>query len=220
MIMAKRMGCSTFGPLHMAPPLLCRDLKAGDIMVQESMNNAVGKVIAFGQSKFGQANSNFVHAGIMYDSTYVLEALGAGIVSNDIRVGTRACGYSVFRPKNQQLATIAANFGKLLFDSHGARHKLKYSVVGAIKSLGSEKSPKTTSEVDRLVDKIFGSTGKSFFCSQFVVVTYQIAGGQIGIAPAAVFPLDDGAISPARLETRLQSSRVFDQVGVMEPNKR
>jgi hypothetical protein len=204
----------------MAPPLLCRDLKAGDIMVQESLNNVAGKVIAFGQKQFGHANANFVHAGIMYDSSYILEALGSGIASNDIRVGTRSCGYSVFRPKNSQLATIAANFGKLLFDSHGARHKLSYSVLGAIGSLGSEKSPKTTGEVDKMVDKIFGSRGKTFFCSQFVVVTYQIAGGQIGMPPASVFSLDDGAVSPARLETLLQTSRVFDKVGVMEPNKR
>jgi hypothetical protein len=204
----------------MAPPLLCRDLKAGDIMVQESMNNIAGKAISFGQAKVGQKNWNFVHAGIMYDNTFILEALGAGISSNDIRVGTRMCGYSVFRPKNPQLATIAANFGELLFDSHGARHKLNYSVIGAIKSLGSEKSPKTTSAVDTMVDKIFGSSGKSFFCSQFVVVTYQIAGGQIGMAPATIFPLDDGAVSPARLETMLQTSHAFSYVGVMEPNKR
>jgi hypothetical protein len=204
----------------MAPPLLCRDLKAGDIMVQASMNNVAGKAISFGQARVGQANSNYVHAGIMYDTTYILEALGSGIASNDIRIGTRACGYSVFRPKNAQLGTIAANFGKLLFDSHGARHKLNYSVLGAIKSLGSEKSPKTSSEIDKMVDKIFGSSGKAFFCSQFVVVTYQVAGGQIGLPPAAVFSLDDGAVSPARLETMLQSSHMFTHVGDMVPNQR
>ena len=189
-------------------------------MLQESLGNAAGKLISFGQAKVGQANANFVHAGIMYDTTYILEALGAGIASNDIRIGTRACGYTVYRPRDQKLATIAANFGKLLFDSHGARHKLNYSVLGAIKSLGSEKSPKTVSEVDKMVDKIFGSQGKSFFCSQFVVVTYQIAGGQIGLPPAAVFSLDDGAVSPARLETMLQSSHMFNHVGDMVPNTR
>src|SRR5262249_14727772 len=150
--------------LPVAPPLLCRDLKPGDIMVQESTNNVVGKAIVFGQQQFGHGNSNFVHAGIMFDTTFILEALGAGISSNDIRVGTRMCGYSVFRPKNSQLGTIAANFGKLLFDSHGTRHKLKYSVLGAVKSLGSEKSPKTATEIDKMVDKIFGASGKSFFC--------------------------------------------------------
>ncbi|HEX3868404.1 MAG TPA: hypothetical protein VHV78_16690, partial [Gemmatimonadaceae bacterium] len=93
-------------------------------------------------------------------------------------------------------------------------------VLGAVRSIGSEKSPKTTSEVDKLVDKIFGSSGKSFFCSQFVVVTYQIAGGQVGMSPGTLFQLDDGAVSPARLATLLQSSHVFESVGAMMPNER
>ena len=91
-------------------------------------------------------------------------------------------------------------------------------MLGAIGSLGSEKSPKTTTEVDRMVDKIFGSWGKNFFCSQFVVVTYQIAGGQIGMAPSSIFALDDGVVSPARLATLLQTSHVFTHVGDMVPN--
>src|SRR5437868_3128747 len=127
---------------YMAPPLKCRDLRPGDIMVQESMNNVVGKAISFGQKQVGQNNAKYVHAGIMFDSTFIIEALGSGISSNDIRVGTRQCAYAVFRPRRKELGTIAANFAKLLFDSHGQRHKLSYSVLGAIKSLGSEKSPK------------------------------------------------------------------------------
>jgi hypothetical protein len=97
---------------------------------------------------------------------------------------------------------------------------LKYSTVGAVKSIGGAKPAKSTHDLDAVLDRVFEGKSSPFFCSQFVVVTYQAAGGQIGMAPKTVLPLDDARVSPARLASMLDASPNFDLVGYMLPNQR
>lgn len=206
----------------MAPPkqLRCHDLKSGDIMLQQSLGNLPGRAIAFGQKLTGHAHSEIIHAGIMFDTTYIIEALSDGILANDLRIGNRTCGYVVYRPLSAELATVAGNFAKLLFDTHGITKSLKYSLAGAVASIGASKAAKSDAELDAMVDKIFSAKTDRFFCSQFVVVTYQVAAGQLGLNPSSVMPLDDGKVAPARLMSMLEINRLFSLVGVMAPNQR
>ena len=85
-----------------------------------------GRLIAFGQYATGHKHAGIVHAGIMFDSTYIIEALGSGISANDIRVGDKRCGYSVYRPRNAMLGTIAGNLAKLLLDEHYLTKQIEY----------------------------------------------------------------------------------------------
>ena len=55
-----------------------------------------------------------VHAGIMFDSTYLIESLAQGVTANDLRVGNAKCGYMVFRPSGSaNLANGAGTFAKV-----------------------------------------------------------------------------------------------------------
>jgi hypothetical protein len=106
------------------PQLHCRDIRGGDILLQHSMGNVVGKAIQLGQALTGHKHTDIIHAGVMFDGAYIIEALGKGILANDIRTGNRACGYIVYRPRNAMLGTVAGNLAKLLFDPHGMIHTL------------------------------------------------------------------------------------------------
>jgi hypothetical protein len=198
----------------------CRDLQSGDIMVQQSLGNVPGKLIAFGQFMTGHANTEMIHAGIMFDSSFIVEALGGGILASDLRVQNVKCGYHVYRSRKPDLGTIAGNLAKLLFDLHGTNKNLSYSISGAVKSIGSARPAKSTGDLDGVLDQIFEGKSSPFFCSQFVVVTYQAAGGQIGMSPKTVLPLDDARVSPARLASMLDASPNFDLVGFVLPNQR
>jgi len=205
----------------MAPTQLrCRDLKGGDIMLQHNLGNVAGKAIAFGQFMSGLGHSEIIHAGVMFDSSFIVESLGKGVVANDIRTGNAKCGYVVYRPHNAMLGTVAGNFVKLLFDQHGIVHNLAYSTTGAIGSLGSAGPARSAAKLDAMMDEIFTGKPSPFFCSQFVVVAYQIAAGQLGMSPQSVFALDDAKVPPARLATYVEQSAAFNYVGYLLPNER
>jgi hypothetical protein len=87
-------------------------------------------------------------------------------------------------------------------------------------SLGPAKQAKSNAELDKLMDQVLTAKPSPFFCSQFVVLTYQIAGGQIGIAPQAVFSISDARMAPARLAMDLQRNAYFQEVGYLLPNHR
>jgi hypothetical protein len=145
----------------MSPPqLTCRSLKSGDIMLQHSLGNAAGRAIAFGQALTGHKHTDIIHAGVMFDNAFIIEALDAGIGANDIRVGNRNCGYVVFRPRNAKLATVAGNLAKLLFDEHGALKNLKYDTKGAIASIGRSTPAKSNAELDTLMDNVLFGEGQ------------------------------------------------------------
>jgi hypothetical protein len=205
----------------MAPPtkLHCRDLKGGDIMLQFSQGNIPGKAIAFGQAMAGDKNSEIIHAGVMFDKHYIVEALGKGIMANDIRIKDRGLSYKVYRPHNALLGTTAANVVKFLFDQHQSHGNLKYSYGGAVASLGESRKVSAI-KVDKKVDDILSLKPTSFYCSQFVVMSYQLAGAQLGMSAESVFDLDDAKMPPARLATFCEQSVAFEYVGYMLANER
>ena len=78
----------------MPSQLRCKDLKAGDIMVKVNDGSLVAKLIKTGQALFKEKNPDITHAGLMFDSTFIVEAQGDGIVANDLRVGDLAYNYT------------------------------------------------------------------------------------------------------------------------------
>src|SRR4051812_4633112 len=106
-------------------------LAAGDLMLKFNGGSATNRLIAFGQRVRGQANYMVVHAGIMFDSTYIIESSGPGLVANDIRVQNAAYGYLVFRAKNANMAAGAGTCAKMMFDIHSTNRNMSYSLGGA-----------------------------------------------------------------------------------------
>jgi len=88
----------------MPSQLLCRDLKSGDIMVKVNDGSLVATLIRTGQALFREKNPDITHAGIMFDSTYIIEAQGDGIVANDLRVGDLGYNYYVYRCSDSTMA--------------------------------------------------------------------------------------------------------------------
>ena len=201
--------------------LFCRDLRPGDLLLKLDSGTFTGKLIVFGQKLAGQANTSMVHAGIMFDNAFVIESQGHGIVANDMRMKNKPNGYLVFRPKLPALGQGAATAAKLLFDIHQRQGSMKYSFTGALGSLFSNsKNPKSADEMEKLLDRVLDGKSSRFFCSQFVVYTYQFAASQSGMSPAAVFPVRDADVSPSELASLLARSGAFGEIGYLMPNER
>lgn len=204
----------------MAPPkqLRAANLAPGDILLQYNQSVA-GKLIAFGQAMVGDKNSELVHAGVMFDKSYMIEALMQGITGSDIRIQNKSYAYRVFRPRNVQLGQTEGNVVKFLFDHHQSHGTMPYSWGGAVKSLGAAR-PMSGDNVDKMLDDIFALKPTAFFCSQFVVMTYQLAAAQMGLAPKSIFALDDAKMPPSRLAMACETSPAFEYIGYLEPNIR
>jgi hypothetical protein len=205
----------------MAPPrqLRCADLLGGDILLQFNQGNVAGKAIAFGQAMAGDQNSEIVHAGVLFDRHYMVEALNQGISANDLRIQNKGLAYRVYRPRQPMLGATAANVVKFLFDHHQNNGTLPYTYVGAVTSLGAAK-PMSASSVDKAMDDILSLKPTSFYCSQFVVMSYQLAAAQLGMSASSVFGEGDKQMPPARLATACERSVAFDSVGYLSPNER
>ena len=206
----------------MPPQLRCRDLRPGDILLQLSSGSLASKAIQFGQKMTsGVANSAFVHAGIMFDSTYFIEALGAGISAADLRVGNSKYSYHAYRCTNPPVASGAATCAKMMFDIHQSGHKLPYSVEKAIDSIfGPPGKAATPSQLDDLLDAVLHGRSCGFFCSQFVVYVYQFVAAQCGLLPSAMFNVSDAKASPALLASKLKASPFFSEIGYLEADQR
>lgn len=201
--------------------LKCRDLASGDILLKISDGSFVSRAISFGQNLFGQRNASVVHAGVMFDSTFIIEAQGSGVSANDLRVGNANYGYLVFRPRNETLGKGAGTFAKILFDVHGRTGNLGYTVPGAIGSLGGGAGrAKTPAEMDALMDGILSGRSHPYFCSQMVVLVYQFVAEQNGISGSILFPFADPKISPSELAGHLRAGTQFDEVGYLMPRER
>lgn len=201
--------------------LRCRDLHAGDLLLKVSSGDIINRAIRLGQALAGQKNPDVVHAGVMFDSTYIVEASGAGIVANDLRVQNQAYGYYVYRCTNPNVAAGAGTCAKMMFDIHSKQGSLKYSVAGAIGSLmGAGGKPVEPSQMDQLLDRILEGKNNPFFCSQFVVYVYQFVAEQCGLSAATVFNLQDAKVSPSRLASYLQGHAMFKETGYMMPKER
>ena len=203
--------------------LKCKDLKAGDIMLKFGDGSWISKIIKTGEKLLDKKeNSDVVHAGVLFDNNIIIEAQGPGVSANDLRVGNKKYGYIVFRAKKAELASGAAEFAKILFDSHQNNSKQKYNLFGAVGSLFKKKDKLPTAEdLESRVEAIFNNKKHKFFCSQFVVFVYQFVAEQNGIKASDVFKVKDTAVAPSLLGTMLvDNAKFFDEVGFLMPNER
>ena len=201
--------------------MLCRELRPGDIMLQFTSGSVAARLISFGEWAKGQDHSSVIHAGIMFDSPYIIEALGGGILASDLRVQDRKYSYAVYRPVNDKLASDAAVCAKRMFDAHGKNKNLGYSTLGAIGSLlGRAGHAGSANNSEQLVSKILSGRSHPFFCSQFVVCVYQFAATRRGMSPASIFAMNDAKVAPSLLATTLATNTQFRNVGVMSPQER
>jgi hypothetical protein len=197
-------------------PQLC----PGDLMLKARADGFVNKAIAFGQRVRGQTNPLIVHAGIMFDSHYIIEAQGSGVSGNDIRVQNLHYGYLVFRPHNPQIAAGAATCAKMMFDIHQTQQNLGYTIRGALGSLfGSARGPRTRNEFEVLFDRVITGRKHPFFCSQFVVFVYQFVAEQMNLGAGALFPYRDPKVSPSLLGENLVNNTNFFEAGYVMPNE-
>lgn len=189
-------------------------------MLQYSLGNFAGAAIQLGQFLRGQSNASIVHAGILFDNNYIIEAVGPGLSASDIRVQNAKCGYRVFRPRNTQLAQGAATCAKMMFDIQGQHHTMKYNLSGAVASLVGSGQARTAGQMDRLLDDVLSGKGHPFFCSQFVVYVFQFVAEQSGMAGSQMFAAKDAKVSPGALAAMLASNSNFYEAGTMTPSHR
>ena len=201
--------------------LKTRDLSPGDVMLKASDGSVLSKAISLGQSLRGQLNPQIVHAGVMFDNTYMIEAQGSGVSANDLRVQNLKYGYLVYRPVRSNLGQGAGTCAKLMFDIQMRNKNMKYNLLGAIGSLlGGPGRAATAADMDSLLDRILAGKGHPFFCSQFVVYVYQFVAEQNGVPAAQVFNLNDAKVSPSLLAKKLHGSAFFREAGYMMPKQR
>ena len=201
--------------------LKCSDLRGGDVMLKANDGSIFAKVITTAERAVGQMNPLIMHAGVMFDRSYIIEALGGGISGSDLRVQNRTYGYMVYRPKTGSLADGAATCAKMMFDINQSGKTLKYNypgLPGAV--LGGKGKAKNDTQMDKLLDDILKGKGHRFFCSQFVVYVYQFVGAQSGMSASRIFNVNDAKISPATLASLLQRNPWFDEAGYVMPNER
>jgi hypothetical protein len=201
--------------------LLCRDLKAGDILLRMATQSFTHRIIQFGQRLVGQPNAFLAHAAIALDTQFAIEAQKVGVTANHLAIKNKDCGYYVFRCTNAALASGAATCAKMYFDIAQTSGKAKYDTLGAGQSIfGRAGSAKTAAEMDALLDALLNGRNHDFFCSQFVVYMYQLAAYQSGIAAKALFNVSDAKVSPSVLASLLQGNPYFQEAGYMMPNER
>ena len=205
----------------MTKQLFCRDLRGGDILLKVNAGSIVNRVIRTGQRAIGAANSDIVHAGVLFDSTFIIEASGPGLVARDLRVQDRAFGYYAYRCLNSAMASGAGTCAKLFFDIHGKTGAMKYNLLGAAGSIfGKSGSTSSRNDMDTVLDRILTGKGHPFFCSQFVVYVYQYVAEQNGVPAANLFNFSDAKVHPSLLASSLNASSSFSEVGYLMPNER
>ena len=198
-----------------------KDLRPGDIMGQYQNGSLAGRAIAFGQSLMVGHHSGVVHAGILFDNTYMVEALNKGIRARDLRIQNRSYHYLVFRATNPRVAQGAADCANMMLRIHHTQKSMPYTITGAVGSIfGSDTGPKDAGALDALLDGILAGKEHAFFCSQFVVYVYQFVAEQNGFRSGYLFNMSDPKVSPARLMTYLDSSPNFKPVGELPANER
>lgn len=206
----------------MSTQLFTRDLRPGDILLQAANNNSVvHKVIEAGQSLIGGANASIIHAGIVFDGTYIIESGGNGVAAADLRVSGAKYGFLVFRCHDRDLAQGAADTAKMLFDVHGRGRNLSYSILGAISCIWRRAGrADSASSFDARMEQLLAGKSHPFFCSQFVTFVYQFAAEQGGTHAASLFPFSDTRISPSALAASLSRHRLFGEAGYMIAGER
>ncbi len=201
--------------------LLCRDLRAGDILLKMATNKLTHEIIRLGQRLAGQPNDFLGHAAIALDTQFAIEAQAHGIGANHLAMENKECGYIVYRPNDRDLGQGAANAAKMLFEIHQRQGNLSYGAGAAVKSVfGGPGKAKTGADFDALFDRIMSGKDQPFFCSQFVVYVYQWAADQSGLPPEVVFSVSDAKASPSVLASKLVGNPHFAEAGYMLPGER
>ncbi len=199
----------------------CSDLKPGDILLKLPDGGILTRAIQLGQNITGHVNPRIVHAGVMFDSTFIIEAQSSGISANDLRVQNKAYAYIVYRSTQPMMAQGAGTCAKMMFDIHKQHGGLKYSIGGAFGSLfGRSGSPTTAGEMDGLLDRILQGKNQSFFCSHFVVYVWQFVARQTGMAASGLFPANAASMNPSDLASQLVHNAHFREAGWMFANER
>lgn len=200
--------------------LRCTDLRPGDLMLKMQDGSNLARIISLGQRLAGQLNSFLVHAGIMFDGHYIIEAERDGIIGGDLRMRDLPFGYLVFRPVQHSMARGAADCAKMMFDIHQRQGTVGYNFAGLPGSVTPGGRPMSTSAMDRLLDGILHGCGHRFYCSQFVTYIYQFVAEQNNVAASNVFNMNDACVSPSTLASLLKTSPWFKEAGYMLPRER
>jgi len=200
--------------------LKCADLRGGDLMLKAADGSLIARAISMAEKLRGQANPAIVHAGLMFDGTYIIEALENGIAASDLRIQNRTFGYLVHRPKSGWLSRGAAACAKMMFDVHQRNGSMKYNFPLTAIAPGSMGKPASRTAMDRLLDDLLRGRGHPFYCSQFAVYVYQFVAEQNGISAATLFHGNDARISPSTLASLLQGNPWFEEAGYVMPNER
>jgi hypothetical protein len=220
-------------------PLRCSDLRPGDIMLKVIDRAFLSRGIGGLQRLSRAAKPYVIHAGVMFDKTYIIEASGEGIRGNDLRVQNKKMTYLVYRCPNTNIARGAANCSKMLFDIHQRRttkHEIKigskrwrwksggplsYNLLGAFKSLrGPGGTASTPTEMDDLLTDILYDQSRPFFCSHFIVYVFQFVAVQCHRQPSSIFQDSAATVHPSALAGKLEANPNFNKVGIMLPNTR
>lgn len=204
----------------MAALLGCNQLKAGDLLLKVSNGSVVNEAIRFGQWLTGGRNSEITHAGVMFDSTCIIEAIGKGVSAGDLRVQHKDYAYYVYRCKNPNMAAGAGTCAKMMFDIHQRQGTIKYTMSGAAGSLIGSGQPTSPAEMGALLDRVLSGRNQSFFCSMFVVYAYQFVAEQCGIAASTMFNESAAKVAPTKLASMLVSHPQFTEIGWLLPGKR
>jgi hypothetical protein len=202
--------------------LFSRDLRPGDLMLQAHSGAATSRIIEWAQRKAHQLNSQVVHAGVLFDNNFMVEALRHGIQASDLRVQNASYGYIVYRPRSDELARRAAKCAKAMFEINQRQKNLAYplphKMAGSL-SANSGTAP-DADEMTKLFRRIGDGAKQPFFCSHFVAFVYQYAGELAGINPAAIFAANAARVSPSTLASLLQSNSYFAEAGYVMPGER
>jgi hypothetical protein len=204
------------------PPsqLTCKQLEPGDLLLKLNAGSKVNVIIEAMQSLTGAEFPSVVHAGVLFDPHYIIEASGVGIHANDLRVTNAGLEYIVYRCTTRSIAAGAGTYAKILLDIHAEHHSVQYNLLGAVKSLFSGAGKASTrSEMDARLDAMLAGKNRPNFCSQFVVAVFQFAAEQNGRGASTVFEAFD-AVPPSRLLSMLRRTQSFRQVGYLAANAR
>lgn len=195
-------------------------LQPGDILLKYGDGGALSGVISWGQTfiqrrSTKQGNTNIVHAGIMLDGEHIIESQGSGVSKNNLRTHNLPYDYEVYRCLFTNVAEMAASASSLVLAHHTASKTAKYGLSGAAASLFGGHANNDSGVVEAVLTKLANGKGHKFFCSQFVVLCFQYAAEQRGMAAQSMFSLKGSAYSPNKLKEELFKSQYFFKAGML-----
>ena len=108
--------------------LHCHDLQPGDIMLKLYDKSLVANVVYWAQTLFGAKQASVVHAGLMFDQNFIIEAQGPGVTANHMAVQNKDIPYSVYRCRRPDMAQGAGTCAKMMFDIHQRRQNVTHEL--------------------------------------------------------------------------------------------